>query len=189
MTSSRNVTDLLLQARSGDRGAFDSLFPLVYGELREVAHQRLLGFRSGETLNTTALIHEVYLRLVDQTRVSWENRAHFFAVASKAMRNVVIDHARAWSAQKRGGGNRPLDVDEVQIAADDRAFELVALDEALTRLTAHDERLGRLVEYRFFGGLEYEEIAEVTGWSVPTLKRDWRRARTWLYEFMQGDDS
>ena len=179
------LTQLLQQARSGDRSALDELFPQVYDELRQIAHQRLLRSRPGETLNTTALVHEAYLRLVDQTAAQWQDRSHFFALASRAMRFILIDYSRARTSQKRGGPEAPIPLDTVQIAADERAVELLALDQALEQLTKNDERLGKLVEFRFFGGLTYEEVAEVTGMSVPTVKRDWRRARTWLYHEMQ----
>lgn len=183
------ITQLLKEACVGNRDAFNDLLPLVYEDLRVVAHRRLGRFKRADTLNTTALIHEAYLRLVDQTQVTWQDRAHFFAVASRAMRNVIIDYARACSAEKRGGGERPVRLDDVQISAEDRAFEILALDEALEHLMKQDERLAQLVEYRFFGGLNYEEIAEATGWSVPTLKRDWKRARTWLYHFMRSGNA
>lgn len=185
--SSDSVTQLLLDVSSGDRGAMNDLFPLVYDELRRIAHLRLGRHRAGETLNTTALVHEAYLKMVDQTRVAFNDRGHFFALASRAMRFILIDYARARTAQKRGGRTPDVPLDAVQVAADERSADLLTLDTALTQLMAHDERLGRLVEYRFFGGLTYDEIASVTGLSVPTVKRDWRRARTWLYRMMRAD--
>jgi RNA polymerase sigma factor (TIGR02999 family) len=137
-------------------------------------------------------VHEAYLRLVDGARVEWEDRAHFFALASRAMRYILVDHARSQSAAKRGGPQPNLMIDGLQIAAEggvaERAADLLSLNDALDRLGAADERLGKLVEYRFFGGLNYDEIAAVTGRSVPTVKRDWRRARTWLYRSMQDTD-
>ncbi|ARA93889.1 MAG: sigma-70 family RNA polymerase sigma factor [Bacteroidetes bacterium] len=178
----------LQQAREGDTDAVGRLLPQVYDELRRIAHQRLRQHRPGQTLNTTALVHEAYLKLVDQTQVTWNDRAHFFALASRAMRFILVDHARARTAQKRGGRQVPLPLDAVQVAAADaQAAELLSLNQALDRLAEHDERLARVVEYRFFGGLTYEEIAEVTGRSVPTVKRDWQRARAWLYRLMQAD--
>ncbi len=185
MAASADTMQLLLDVRAGDRDAFDCLFAQVYDELRRIAHQRLLGHHPGETLNTTALVHEVYLRLVDQTKAQWHDRAHFFALAARAMRFILVDYARKQSAQKRGGGQADVPLDLVQVAADERAADLLRLDKALERLAQVSERLSRLVEYRFFGGLSYEEIAEVTGHSVPTAKRDWSRARSWLYRFMQ----
>jgi RNA polymerase sigma factor (TIGR02999 family) len=178
-------TQLLLAAGNGDRKAFDRLFAQVYEELRDIAHQRLLRHRPTETLNTTALVHEAYLKLVDQTRVGWQDRAHFFALASRAMRFILVNHAEARAAQKRGGGVDDLPLDKVQVAVGEQATELLALHEALEQLGGLDQRLGTLVEYRFFGGLTCDEIAEVTGMSVPTVKRDWTRAKGWLHRFMQ----
>jgi RNA polymerase sigma factor (TIGR02999 family) len=185
MSAPESTTQLLLDARAGSREAVDSLFGHLYDELRSIAHHRLRRQRPGETLNTTALVHEAYLRLVDQTRVGPADRAHFPALASRAMRFALIDYARARGAQKRSGNGDDVPLDRVQVAADERAADLVALNEALEQLTQVSERLGRLVEYRFFGGLSYEEIAEITSQSVPTLKRDWTRARAWLYQAMQ----
>jgi RNA polymerase sigma factor (TIGR02999 family) len=186
MAGTESATQLLLDARTGRREAVDSLFVHLYDELRAIAHQRLRRQRPGETLNTTALVHEAYLRLIDQTRVGSADRAHFLALASRAMRFALIDYARSRTAQKRGGAGVDLPLDAVHLVADERAADLMVLNEALEQLTRASERLGRLVEYRFFGGLSYEEIAEITGQSVPTLKRDWTRARAWLYRAMQA---
>jgi RNA polymerase sigma factor (TIGR02999 family) len=167
--------------RDANRAALDALYPEVYEELRHIAHRKLRQAWSGGTLNTTALVHEVYLRLSDQTQQKWKDRRHFFALASRAMRYIIIDGARAHAAKKRGGpGHVDLPLESLEIAADDCATDLIVLDEALEQLSRNDERLGQLIEYRFFGGLTYEEIAEATGVSVPTVKRDWRRARSWL---------
>jgi RNA polymerase sigma factor (TIGR02999 family) len=185
MTAPPDTTQLLLDARAGDRAAFDRLFAHVYDELRRIAHQRLLRYRPGETLDTTALVHEAYLKLVDQSRSEWRDRAHFFALASRAMRFVLVDYARARTAQKRGGRLSDVPLDAVQVAADDRAADLLALTDALERLSGVHPRLGEIVEYRFFGGLTFDEIAEVTGMSVPTARRDWMRARAWLHRWMQ----
>ncbi len=182
-----DTTQLLLDARSGRREAFDALLPKVYEALRVIAHRRLREQHAGETLNTTALVHEAYLRLINGERVQWQDRAHFFALASRAMRFVLVDYARAHAAGKRGGPGRDLPLSAFQVQADERAEDLLALDEALSTLAARDERLSTLVEYRFFGGLTYDEIAEVSGRSVPTVKRDWQRARTWLYVAMTAD--
>jgi len=191
MLATPDTTHLLLSARAGDADAREALWPHVYEELRRIAHGRLLKYRPGETLNTTALVHEAYLKLVDQTRAAWQDRAHFFALAARAMRFILVDYARARTAQKRGGTQADLRLDGLQIAEDDRADaraeDLLTLNRALDRLAGFDERLSQLVEYRFFGGLTYEEIADVTGRSVPTVKRDWRRARAWLYRVMQDD--
>jgi RNA polymerase sigma factor (TIGR02999 family) len=184
--SQQPITALLKEVRAGDRGAFEEVMPHVYDELRRIAHQRLRKHRPSQTLNTTALVHEAYLRLVNQAEADWQDRAHFFAVASRSMRFIIIDYVRARTAEKRGGAQDDLPLDDVQLAvADERAADLLTLNDALEQLAAVNERLSQLVEYRFFGGLTYKEIAEVTGRSVPTVKRDWARARTWLYHALQ----
>jgi RNA polymerase sigma factor (TIGR02999 family) len=189
MDATPDINDLLLEARRGDSGAEGRLEPIVYQNLREIAQQRLRRFRPGDTLNTTALVHEVYLKLVDQTRADWQDQAHFFATASRAMRFILIDYARARTAARRGGRQANLHLDGLELAADERAVDLIELDEALTKLATFDVRLGRVVELRFFAGMNYDEIAEVTKLSVPTVKRDWQRARVWLYQMMRESDS
>ncbi len=181
---SDEITRLLQEVREGDREALKVLFPLVYEELQQIAHQRLLKYRPGDTLNTTALVHEAYIKLVDQVESVPENRSHFFALASRAMRFIIVDYARARTAEKRGGQAEDLPLSRVQVGIESKAVEMLALDQALTVLMDRSERLGRLVEYKFFGGLTNEEIALVMGLSVPTIKRDWRRARTWLHQLM-----
>jgi len=180
-----DTTQLLAQSRAGDEPSREVLLPRLYEELRRIAHAGLVRHRPGDTLNTTALVHEAYLKLVDGARAGWHDRAHFIALASRAMRFILVDYARARTVGKRGGGQIVLPLDESRVAAEDRAEDLLDLHEALERLSEADERLGRLVEYRFFGGMTHEEIADVTGQSVPTVKRDWRRARAWLYHTMQ----
>lgn len=186
-----NTTRLLRDWSAGKEGAFDELFPRVYEELRAIAHHRLSSNRGLQTTPTTVLVHEAYVKLVDAEQAQVTDRSHFMAIASRAMRFILVDQARARRAEKRGGGVTPISLDDVQVASAEQAsVELIALNDALERLTAFDERLGRVVEYRFFGGMEYTEIAEATGLSVPTVKRDWARARAWLYEFMtEGDGS
>lgn len=179
-----DTLSLLRASRSGDESVFDMLFARMYGELREIAHQHLRAFRPGDTLNTTALVHEAYMKLVDQGQAHPQDRAHFLALASRAIRFVLVDHARARTAAKRGGQARPVDLESIQLAVDERAEDLLMLDEALRRLGELDERLATVVEYRFFGGLQHEEIAAATGRSVPTVKRDWTRARAWLFHAM-----
>ena len=176
------ITDLLLQVSVGDQAAMDQLFPIVYDHLHRIAQSALRHERTGHTLGTTGLVHEAYLRLVDQTRVEWRNRSHFYAVAAQAMRRIMVDYARRHRRLKRGGGQRPLTLDESTISLDDRSENLIALDEALTRLAALNPRLSRVVECRFFAGLTEEEIAEATGVTVRTVKRDWAKARGWLYQ-------
>jgi RNA polymerase sigma factor (TIGR02999 family) len=185
MPTTSDITALLLDLRAGDGRAKEALYPFVYDTLREIARQRVRSFRPGDTLNATALVHEVYLKLIDQTRAGWQGRAHFFATASRAMRFVLIDYARARTAARRGGRQPDFHLGAADLAADERAADLLALDEALETLAQCDPRLNQLVELRFFAGMSYEEIAEVTGLSAVTAKRDWQRARAWLCAFMQ----
>ena len=164
----------------------DRLFPLVYAELRRIAHRQLQGERPGHTLGTTGLVHETYLKLVDQTRVQWRDRAHFFALASRAMRQILVDYARRYRAQRRGGGTRRVSLNEA-IVPDERQAELMlAVHEALERLSAMNERLSRVVECRYFGGLSEEETAVALGVSARTVERDWVKAKGWLYQELQG---
>jgi RNA polymerase sigma factor (TIGR02999 family) len=181
------VTEILLQARGGDRAALDRLMELVYDELRAIAHQKLGFEATGHTLDTSALVHEAYLKLVDQRRVDWQNRAHFFAVAALAMRRILVNHAESRRAAKRGGAvaARPLD-DATLVAMDVKDDDLLALDEALGRLERFNERGARVVEYRFFGGLGYEEIASAMGLSTITVRRAWDSARAWLRRELTG---
>jgi RNA polymerase sigma factor (TIGR02999 family) len=180
-----DTTALLMDAREGRPEASDALFERLYGELHRLAHARLSVHRPGATLDTTGLIHEAYLRLVEPGRVAAADRTHFLALATRAMRYVVLDRARARARQKRGGAGVAVPLDAVQVAADERAAEVLALDEALERLRTHSPRLAEVVEYRFFGGLSYDEVAEATGRSVATVERDWVRARVWLYRALQ----
>lgn len=185
-----DTTRLLRDWSAGEAGAFDELYARVYDELKSIARHRLSAHGAGETLPTTVLVHEAYMKLVDASRADVNDRSHFMAVASRAMRFILVDHARARTAKKRGGGGRAVPLDDVQVAGAEHASEeLITLNDALERLSALDERLGQVVEYRFFGGMEYEEIAAATGRSVPTVKRDWARARAWLYQFMTEGES
>jgi RNA polymerase sigma factor (TIGR02999 family) len=176
------ITDLLFQVSVGDPSAIDRLLPLVYDELRRMADRALRREHPDHTLGTTGLVHEAYLKLVDQTRAGWRSRAHFYAVAAIAMRRILVDYARRHRRAKRGGGQRPVSLDESVVSLDERAENLVALDEALTRLAELNPRLSRVVECRFFGGLTEEEIAEALGVTARTVKRDWAKARGWLYQ-------
>jgi RNA polymerase sigma factor (TIGR02999 family) len=185
MSTHADTLTLLRARRAGDETVVDALFARMYGELREIAHRRLRTFRPGETLNTTALVHEAYVKLIDQGRADLQDRAHFLALASRAMRFVLVDYARSRSAAKRGGGIEAVSFDDVQIPAVQRAEELLALDSALDVLAQADARLAEVVELRFFGGLSHDDIAHATGRSVPTVKRDWTRARAWLFRAMQ----
>jgi RNA polymerase sigma factor (TIGR02999 family) len=174
------VTEALLAWREGDGGAVDRLFPLVYEELRRIAHRQLRNERPGHTLSTTAVVHEAYLDLVKQ-RAQWVDRAHFFGVAAFVMRRVLLEYARAHHAAKRGGGVSHLTLDDaLEASADDRADMLIAIDDALTRMAAIDPRLARVVECRFFGGLTAAETAEVLGVTERTVERDWVKAKALL---------
>ena len=178
--SQHEVTRLLLDWRGGDRAALDRLVPIVHDELRRLARHYMRGERDGHTLQTSALINEAYLRLVDHTNIDWQNRAHFFGVAAQAMRRVLVDHARARGYQKRGAGAQKVELEEAALLADERASELVALDEALAGLARFDERKAQVVELRYFGGLTGEETAEVLGLSPATVQREWQAAKLWL---------
>ena len=176
-----DITRLLLSLRDGADEAHDQLFPAIYDELCEIAHRQLNQRRSNQTLSTKALVHEAYLKLIDQSQAHWDDRTHFFAVAALAMRHILVDHARRRKAQKRGGDAPRTLLDEALIDVEACAGELVALDEALTQLAGLSERLSRVVELRFFGGLSVEETASVLATSPRTVKRDWRTARAFLY--------
>ena len=180
MPVQEQITQLLGQLAGGDRSVVDAILPLVYEELRRMAHGQLRGERKDHTLNATALVHEAYLKLVNQDQVNWQNRAHFLAIAAQAMRRILISYARGRLAEKRGSGEPAVTFNDEFMGQEARAGELVALDEALVRLKAVSERQCRVVELRFFGGLTESEIAEAIGVSTPTVKRDWRMARAWL---------
>jgi RNA polymerase sigma factor (TIGR02999 family) len=177
---SGEITHLLERLTEGNRSVVDALLPLIYDELHRLAERQLHGERAGHTLNATALVHEAYLKLIDQKRVSWQNRAHFLSIAAGAMRRILINYANARRAQKRGGGQFATTFDEDLTPRETRVDELLELDLALKKLAELDERQSLVVEYRFFGGLKNEEIAEVLGISVPTVKRDWSIARAFL---------
>ena len=183
----RDVTQLLVELRDGRRDALDELLPLVYRELRWIAGQRLAR-REPATLSATSLVHEAYLKLFDQTRLAWNDRRHFFAVASMAMRQVVVDDARRKRALKHGGDLRRVDLDVLEIGTNDPIEEILSLDQALTRLSELDERLARVVEMRYFGGLTVEETGEALGIDPRTVKRDWRKARALLYRSLNDPE-
>jgi RNA polymerase sigma factor (TIGR02999 family) len=183
------ITDRLLELRAGGDAARDELFALVYDQLRGIAHNALRAEHTDHTLGTTGLVHEAYLKLVDQTRAEWTDRKQFFAVASVAMRRILVDYARRHAAGKRGGNRRPVTLDEEIMSVDDRADTLVALDEALGRLGEVDGRLVRVVECRFFAGLTEEETADVLGVTARTVRRDWVKAKGWLYQELGGGEA
>ncbi|MBX3277426.1 MAG: sigma-70 family RNA polymerase sigma factor [Acidobacteria bacterium] len=178
--SQQEITGLLLAWNGGDRTALDQLMPLVYQELRRLARSYMRRQRSDHTLQTTALVNEAYLRLIDSSRVNWQNRAHFFGVSAMAMRRVLVDMARARGSEKRGGGAIVVTIDDAIDAAPDRSAEIVALDEALQSLAELSPRQAQVVELRYFGGLTEAEIAEVMKTSERTVRRDWTLARAWL---------
>jgi RNA polymerase sigma factor (TIGR02999 family) len=182
------MTELLAGARYGDDRAMDRLLPLVYDQLRLLAQDMMERERSDHTLQATALVHEAYLKLVDQTRVQWRDRAHFFAVAAQAIRRILVDHARGHGRAKRGGGRAKLTLIEGRLAADEQTVDIVALDEALATLAADHPQHARIVEMRFFAGLTTEETAAVLGVSTRTVERKWRYARAWLYRALSSGD-
>lgn len=182
-----DVTELLADLRAGDSEAVDAILPHVYGELQDLARRQLRGERDGHTLDTAALVHEAYLKLVRQDRVDWQSRAHFLGVASLAMRRILVNYAKKRRAEKRGGGEIAATYHDGEVGREARTDELLALDEALDGLAARSERQARVVEMWFFGGLTHAEIAEALGVSEPTVRRDWRVARAWLSHVL-GDD-
>jgi RNA polymerase sigma factor (TIGR02999 family) len=185
----QDVTQLLVECREGNRDALDKLMPVVYSELQALARRYLARERPGHTLQATALVHEAYLKLVDQRRVQWQNRAHFFGVAAQMMRRLLIDHARRQKRAKRGSAGTRITLVEGLAASEPIDIDAIALDDALTALERLDPRKGRLVELRFFGGLTVEETAEVMGTSAGTVKRDWQFAKVWLSRHMQAGSS
>ena len=180
------ITELLAEWREGKQSALDELYPLVYDELHRLARRYMRRESKGHTLQTTALINEAYVRLVDQKNVHWANRSHFFAISAQIMRRILIDHARRHAYAKRGGGARPVSLEEVAAVLPDQSEELLRLDEALKSLAEMDPRRSQVVELRYFGGLNNEEIAGVLHISENTVTRDWNMARAWLYQQLTG---
>ena len=186
--SQQEVTQLLADWSDGDEGALDKLIPLVQPELHRLAHHYMSRERTGHTLQTTALLNEAYLQLVDDSTRNWQNRTHFMAVAAQLMRRIMVDHARERCSLKRGGGALRVTLDDAALVTEKRSEELLALDEALERLTAQDPRKSRIVELRYFGGLTEEETAAFLKLSDRTVRREWRMARTWLYRALSGKE-
>jgi RNA polymerase sigma-70 factor, ECF subfamily len=180
------ITELLAEWSGGNQAALDELYPLVYDELHRLARRYMSRERKGHTLQTTALINEAYVRLVDQRNVQWANRSHFFAISAQIMRRILIDHARRHAYAKRGGGAQQVSLDESAVIALDNLSEILRLDEALQSLAELDPRRSRVVELRYFGGLNNEEIAGVLNISENTVIRDWNMARAWLYHQLAG---
>ena len=185
--SQEDITQLLLAWGAGDAAALDELMPIVYAELRKLARSYMRNQRADHTLQTTALVNEAYLRLIDSSRVKWQNRTHFFAISAQLMRRVLVDFARQRNSQKRGGEVQKVELDEALVVASEQKTDLVALDDALKALTEMNPRQSEVVELRYFGGLSEEEIAEHLGISVRTIRRDWSVARAWLYRRMKDE--
>ncbi len=183
----RGVTELLADWSNGDKAALDQLMPIVYEELRHLAERYLRRERRDHTLQATALVHEAYVRLIDQRTVRWQNRAHFYGIAAQLMRRILVDHARRHAAAKRGDGMQKLSLAEVGDQTPAPLVDILALDRTLDSLAARDPQQGRIVELRFFGGLTVEESAQVLGVSPTTVKRDWRAARAWLYRELHDE--
>ena len=186
--SSQGITQLLLAWSDGDQEALEKLTPLVYAELRRLAKSYMRGERPGHTLQTTALINEAYLRLIDWKIVRWQNRAHFFGVAAQVMRRILVDFARSRHYARRGGGTQQVSLDEALTIHEDRSAEIIALDDALKSLAEIDRRKSQVVELKFFGGLSAEETAEALKVSPRTVEREWNLARAWLYRELRGKD-
>jgi RNA polymerase sigma factor (TIGR02999 family) len=186
-SATHRVTQLLVDWSSGNQAAHDELMPLVYDDLRRLARRYMRGEGSGHTLQTTGLVNEAYLRLVDQKNVRWQSRAHFFGIAAQMMRRILVDHARKRQRIKRGGGAFRVSLDKAEAVALEKPTDLLALDEALTRLSELDVRKSRIVELRFFGGLSIEETAEVLQVSPGTVMRDWTLAKAWLYRALGNE--
>src|SRR2546421_6543072 len=186
--TTHEVTQLLIEWSNGDKAALDKLTPLIYDELRRLAHHYMSREHPGHTLQTTAVVNEAYVRLVNRRGVHWQNRAHFFAIAAQLMRSILVDHARSHAYAKRGGGARKIALDDAMVVSQERAAEVVALDDVLKRLAEIDPQQSRIVELRFFGGLTIEETAEVLGLSPATIKREWSTAKAWLYHELNRNE-
>jgi RNA polymerase sigma-70 factor (ECF subfamily) len=180
------ITQLLTRWGKGDRSALDELTPLVYGELRRLAHRHMSGERPDHTLQTTSLVNEAYVKLADRTHPNWSNRAHFFAVAARAMRQILVNYALSYKAQRRGGGAARVELDETALVAAAQSNEVIELNEALKRLNEVEPRKAQIVELKYFGGLTQDEIAEVLKISAVTVRREWRFAKAWLYQQLRN---
>ncbi|MBA3963567.1 MAG: sigma-70 family RNA polymerase sigma factor [Chthoniobacterales bacterium] len=184
--SPQKVTQLLTSVSEGDQAALTELAPLVYEDLRRLAHRYMQAERADHTLQATALVNEAYLRMADQTKASWQTRAHFFAIAARTMRQILVNYAKSYRAQKRGGGDQKVELEAVALISPAQSQEIIELHEVLAQLAVLDERKARVVEMKYFGGLSYEEIAAVLGVSAITVRRDWEFARLWLYAELRG---
>lgn len=180
-----DITRLLIVWSNGDLGAFDHLMPMVYDELKRIARSKLRQHGSDRILQPTSLVHEAYIRLVDQTRIEWRDRAHFYAIAANTIRRILVDDYRHRTADKRGGGARDISLSETDAVATEQSVDLLALDEAMEKLAAFDQRQVEIIDMRFFGGLTNEEIAEALGVSVKTVEREWKAAKAWLRSHLE----
>lgn len=181
-----NITRLLQNARDGNKQAFDILYPQVYDRLRDIAQRQLAHEQRDHTLQKTSLVHELYLKLIDQSEVEWEDRAHFFAIASRCMRQILVDYARKKSAERRGGKGSGITLDEDRLNVNQHAEELIEMNDLLDKLSQYNERRSRVVEMRFFGGMTIPEISEVLNVNSRTVDRDWAKAKTWLYSELRA---
>lgn len=188
MTNAQHITEMLLAWGGGDESSLERLLPLVETELRRIAHRYLRREKPNHILQTTELVNEAYLKLVDQTRVTWKNRAHFFGISAQVMRRILINHARDQKAAKRGGGVAHLNIEDVNVLSGEKSAELIALDESLERLAKFDKLKSQIVEMRYFGGLTIEETAEVLGIASPTVSLHWRLARIWLKNDIENNN-
>ena len=182
MKQKNRITRLLVDVQEGDESAYDALFKAVYNRLRDIAQQQLARERSGHTLSKTALVHEAYIKLVDVKSVEWQDRTHFFAIAARAMRQILVDYARKKAAQKRGGNRQRVTLKEDLLDLEQHAEDLIALNDLIEKMAEFDERKSRVVEMRFFAGMTIREIAEMLDVSTRTIDRDWLKARTWLHK-------
>ena len=187
MSEPANITKLLNQYQSGDRKVLDELFPLVYDELRRLARSRLQNERGDHTLQPTALVHEAYLRLIEQHSTDWQNRAHFFGLAAEMMRRILVNHAVKRNAEKRFGNQTKLALDDAISLIAEREVDLILLDDVLNKLAEFDPQQAKIIELRFFAGLKIEEVAEVMGVSDSTIKREWRVAKAWLHDRLKSE--
>lgn len=186
MKKEASVTKLLIEVQKGDESAYDTLFETVYNRLKDIARQQLVHEKKGFTLSKTALVHELYIKLIDQAAIDWQSEAHFFAISAKAMRQVLVDHARKKAAQKRGGDRQRVTLQDDILDLEQQAEDLIAINDLIDKMAGFDERKSRVVEMRFFAGMTIREIAEIMEVSTRTIDRDWLKAKTWLHKELKN---